>query len=128
MFMQWHGVQEFYKVLYYGLVKFSFIMEYVYAALLLHKLKQDVNEDNVKNVIKSTGVEPDDVRVKSLVAALSEVNIEDALKAAPIAAAAPASAQATPAASGAGAAPKEDEKKEEKKEEEALEGLSSLFG
>ncbi len=103
-------------------------MEYVYAALLLHKLKQDVNEDNVKNVIKSTGVEPDDVRVKSLVAALSEVNIEDALKAAPIAAAAPASAQATPAASSAGAAAKEDEKKEEKKEEEALEGLSSLFG
>jgi large subunit ribosomal protein L12 len=103
-------------------------MEYVYAALLLHKLKQDVNEDNVKNVIKSTGVEPDDVRVKSLVAALSEVNIEDALKAAPIAAASPASAQATPAASGAGGAPKEDEKKEEKKEEEALEGLSSLFG
>lgn len=128
MFTQWHGVHEFYKVLYYGLVKFSFIMEYVYAALLLHKLKQDVNEDNVKNVIKSTGVEPDDVRVKSLVAALSEVNIEDALKAAPIAAAAPASAQATPAASGSGAAAKEDEKKEEKKEEEALEGLSSLFG
>ena len=104
-------------------------MEYVYAALLLHKLKQDVNEDNVKNVIKSTGVEPDDVRVKSLVAALSEVNIEDALKAAPIAAAAaPASAQATPAASGSGAAVIEEEKKDEKKEEEALEGLSSLFG
>ena len=103
-------------------------MEYVYAALLLHKLKQDVNEDNVKNVIKSTGVEPDDVRVKSLVAALSEVNIEDALKAAPIAAAAPASAQATSAASGSGAAAKEEEKKDEKKEEEALEGLSSLFG
>jgi len=103
-------------------------MEYVYAALLLHKLKQDVNEDNVKNVIKSTGVEPDDVRVKSLIAALSEVNIEDALKAAPIAAAAPASAPATPAASGSGASAKEDEKKEEKKEEEALEGLSSLFG
>jgi len=129
MYTQWHGVLEFYKVLYYGLVKFSFIMEYVYAALLLHKLKQDVNEDNVKNVIKSTGVEPDDVRVKSLVAALSEVNIEDALKAAPIAAAAaPASAQATPAASGSGAAAKEEEKKDEKKEEEALEGLSSLFG
>jgi large subunit ribosomal protein L12 len=128
MFMQWHGVHKFYKVLYYGLGKFSFIMEYVYAALLLHKLKQDVNEANVKNVIKSTGVEPDDVRVKSLVAAMSEVNIEDALKAAPMAAAAPAGAPATPAASGAGAAAKEDEKKDEKKEEEALEGLSSLFG
>lgn len=128
MFMRLHVAHEFYKVLYYGLVKFSFIMEYVYAALLLHKLKQDVNEDNVKNVIKSTGVEPDEVRVKSLVAALSEVNIEDALKAAPIAAAAPASAQATPAASGSGAPAKEEEKKDEKKEEEALEGLSSLFG
>lgn len=102
-------------------------MEYVYAALLLHKLKQDITEDNVKNVIKATGVSPDDVRVKSLVAAISEVNIEDALKAAPIAAA--AAPAAAPAASSAGAAAdKEDEKKEEKKEEEALEGLSSLFG
>jgi len=102
-------------------------MEYVYAALLLHKLKQDINEDNVKNVIKSTGVEPDDVRVKSLVAALGEVNIEEALKAAPIAAA-PAAASGGAAAPGSAAAPKEEEKKEEKKEEEALEGLSSLFG
>ena len=103
-------------------------MEYVYAALLLHKLKQDINEDNVKNVIKATGVSPDDVRVKSLVAAISEVNIDDALKAAPIAAA-PAAAAAAPASSNAGAAAdKEEEKKEEKKEEEALEGLSSLFG
>ncbi len=102
-------------------------MEYVYAALLLHKLKQDITEDNVKNVIKATGVSPDDVRVKSLVAAISEVNIEDALKAAPIAAAAAPSA--APAAANAGAAAdKEEEKKEEKKEEEALEGLSSLFG
>ena len=103
-------------------------MEYVYAALLLHKLKQDINEDNVKSVIKSAGVEPDDVRIKSLVAALSEVNIEDALKAAPIAATAAPSASASGASPGATAAPKEEEKKDEKKEEEALEGLSSLFG
>ena len=60
-------------------------MEYVYAALLLHKLKQDVTEDNVKNVIKATGTSPDEVRVKALVAALSDVNIDDALKAAPMA-------------------------------------------
>ncbi len=99
-------------------------MEYVYAALLLHKLKQDINEDNVKNVIKATGTSPDDIRVKSLVAAISEVNIEDALKAAPISAATAAPASSTASA----AAEKEDEKKEEKKEEEALEGLSSLFG
>lgn len=101
-------------------------MEYVYAALLLHKLKQDVTEDNVKNVIKATGASPDEVRVKALVAALSDVNIDDALKAAPMAlSAAPAAAAPAPEASGA---TKEEEKKEEKKEEEALEGLSSLFG
>ncbi|WP_415280719.1 50S ribosomal protein P1 [Candidatus Nitrososphaera sp. FF02] len=65
-------------------------MEYVYAALLLHKLKQNITEDNVKSVVKAAGVSPDDVRVKALVAALSEVNIEEALKAAPVAMAAAA--------------------------------------
>ena len=109
-------------------------MEYVYAALLLHKLKQNITEDSVKNVIQAAGVTPDDVRVKALVAALSEVKIDEALKAAPVAVAgAAAPAAGSPAAGGGGtgatagggeAPPKE----EEKKEEEALEGLSSLFG
>ena len=107
-------------------------MEYVYAALLLHKLKQNITEDSVKNVVQAAGVSPDDVRVKALVAALSEVQIDEALKAAPVAVAAaaapaaagPAAAGGTGAAGGGEAPPKE----EEKKEEEALEGLSSLFG
>jgi len=106
-------------------------MEYVYAALLLHRLKQNITEDSVKNVVKAAGVTPDDVRVKALVAALGEVNIEEALKAAPVAAAAasaPAAGGGAAAAPGGEAPAKEEEKKEEKKEEEALEGLSSLFG
>ena len=106
-------------------------MEYVYAALLLHKLKQNITEGSVKNVVQAAGVTPDDVRVKALVAALSEVNIDEALKAAPVAvaAAAPAAGGGGAAAGGAAAPAKEaEEKKEEKKEEEALEGLSSLFG
>jgi large subunit ribosomal protein L12 len=105
-------------------------MEYVYAALLLHKLKQNITEDNIANIIKATGVTPDDVRVKALVAALSEVNIEEALKVAPIASVAAVGAASSTAStpSAAGAAQGEEEKKEEKKEEEALEGLSSLFG
>jgi large subunit ribosomal protein L12 len=105
-------------------------MEYVYAALLLHKLKQNITEDSVKNVVKAAGVTPDDVRVKALVAALSEVQIDEALKAAPVAVA--AAAAGPPAAGGAGAAAagggEAPPKEEEKKEEEALEGLSSLFG
>jgi large subunit ribosomal protein L12 len=105
-------------------------MEYVYAALLLHKLKQSVTEDNVKNVITATGTAPDDVKVKALVAALSEINIDEALKATPlatVATAAPTTA-ADSAKVGSGTPAKEEEKKEEKKEEEALEGLSALFG
>ena len=102
-------------------------MEYVYAALLLHKLNKDITEDNVKNVIKATGANPDEVKIKALVPALSEVNIDESLKSTPMAMAVPATA---PADSGATQAndEKEDEKKDEKKEEEALEGLSSLFG
>ena len=107
-------------------------MEYVYAALLLHKLKQNITEDSVKNVVKAAGVTPDDVRVKALVAALSEVQIDEALKAAPVAVAAAAAAPTTAGGAGAaasggggGEAPPKDEGK---KEEEALEGLSSLFG
>ena len=114
-------------------------MEYVYAALLLHKLKQNITEDSVKSVVQAAGVTPDDVRVKALVAALSEVQIDEVLKAAPVAvaaaAAAPAAAgaaasTAASAAGGTGAAGggEASAKEEEKKEEEALEGLSSLFG
>ena len=61
------------------------------------------------------------------VGALADVNIEDAIKAAPVAVAA-----AAPAAASGGDAPKEESKKaeppSEKQEEAAMEGLSSLFG
>jgi large subunit ribosomal protein L12 len=105
-------------------------MEYVYAALLLHKLKQDINEDNVTNVIKATGSAPDAVRIKALVAALGDVDIEAALKAAPMSVATTAAAPSATAATAPETATKEaeEEEKSEKKEEEALEGLSSLFG
>ena len=102
-------------------------MEYVYAPLLLHKLKQGITEDNIKNIIKATGIVPDDIKVKSLVVALNEVNIDDALKTAASMGVAPVST-ATGNPPAATAAQKTEEKVEEKKEEEALEGLSSLFG
>ena len=103
-------------------------MEYEYAALLLHKLNKDITEDNVKNVIKATGASPDEVKIKALVAALSEVNIEESLKATPMAMAVPATAAAGDAGATQAKDEKTEEKKDEKKEEEALEGLSSLFG
>jgi len=50
-------------------------MENVYAALLLHKLGKEVNEENVKKVVAATGVESDASKIKSLVASLKGVDI-----------------------------------------------------
>ncbi|AFS82176.1 50S ribosomal protein P1 [Candidatus Nitrosopumilus sediminis] len=99
-------------------------MEYVYAALLLHKLDKEVNEANLTSVVKASGAEVNEAQVKSLVAALADVNIDEAVKAAPVAVA----AAAAPAADAAAAPAKEEKKEEPKNEEAAMEGLSSLFG
>ena len=97
-------------------------MEYVYAALLLHKLGQEVSEDNLKKVISATGADVDESKVKVMVASLNGVDIDEKLASATIAAAAPAASGDAPAD-----APKEEKKKEEPKAE-AAEGLASLFG
>jgi len=104
-------------------------MEYVYAAMLLHKAGKSIDEENVTKVLEAAGIQADPARVKALVAALSEVDIDEAIKSAPtlMAAAAPA-ALTEEAAPAAEEKPKEKEEEEEKKEEEALEGLGALFG
>ncbi|MBT5022531.1 50S ribosomal protein P1 [Candidatus Woesearchaeota archaeon] len=99
-------------------------MEYVYAAMLIHKAGGNVTEESVKKVLEAAGVKVDDARVKALIAALDGVNIDEAIEkaavvAAPAASAAPASAEAP--------AEKKEEPKEEKKEEAAA-GLGALFG
>jgi len=102
-------------------------MEYVYAAMLLHKAGKEITEKTVSEVLTAAGVSGDAVRVKALVASIAEVNIEEAIKAAPtMMAAAPATA-AAPAKKEEKAA-EEEEEDESKKEEAAMEGLGSLFG
>jgi large subunit ribosomal protein L12 len=105
-------------------------MEYVYAAMLLHKAGKEINEKNISEVLTAAGVNADAVRVKALVASLAEVDIDEAIKTAPaMTAAAPAPAAAAPAKEEK-PAEKEEEKEEdeEKKEEAAMEGLGALFG
>jgi len=99
-------------------------MEYVYAALLLHKAKKKVDEPSIKKVLEAAGVTVEPAQIKALVAALDGVNIEEVIKQAPVAAAAPVAAPA------GDASPKEEEpeEKEEEKTEAAAEGLGALFG
>lgn len=101
-------------------------MEYIYAALLLHKAGKPINENSLVGVLKAAGVNADSVRVKALVASLAEVDIDEALKFQPIALPAPAPTGPAPAAEEKPA--EEKKEKEEKKEEKALEGLGALFG
>jgi large subunit ribosomal protein L12 len=106
-------------------------MENVYAAMLLHKAGKEINEQNMTNVLTTAGITVDAVQVKALVASLSEVNIDEAIKAAPtMIAAAPAPAAVAPAAE---EKPKAEDKKkkaeeDKAKEDAALEGLGALFG
>jgi len=82
-------------------------------------------------VLLSAGIEVDEVRLKSLVAAIKQINIDDVIKTAALA---PAAVAVAPAAQPQQVVPeqvKEEEKKEEKKEvteEELEQGLSALFG
>ena len=97
----------------------------MYAAMLLHSAGKEISEGSIGGILNAAGISPDAVRVKALVAALAEVNIDEALKAPVLtAAAAPAAAPAA----------QEEEEEEQAKEEEAeeeeedLQGLSALFG
>ncbi len=95
-------------------------MEYVYASLILNKFGKEINEDNIKKIITAAGGKVDDGKVKMVVVALKDVNIEEVIKNAAI-----------PVVS---VSEEKKEKKEEKKEEhkksedEAAAGLGALFG
>ena len=102
-------------------------MEYVYAAMLLHKAGKEIDEKKVSEVLTAAGITVDAVRVKALVASIAEVDIEEAIKSAPaMMAAAPAPVAAAPAEEEKPA--EEEEEDQTKKEEEAMEGLGALFG
>ncbi len=93
--------------------------EYIHAALVLHAAKKEITEEGLVNIMKAAGVEPDAQKIKMLVSALSEVNIDQALSAQLVAAPAAAAQLSKP-----GEKPKEEAKPEEKEE---VAGLGALF-
>ncbi|NQE05943.1 50S ribosomal protein L12 [ANME-1 cluster archaeon GoMg1] len=112
-------------------------MEYIYAALLLHDSGKEITEGGIAAIMKAAGTESDKGRIKALISALSDVNIDEAMAQAQPAYAPAAMAPAAMPAQAAEEAPKAAEtKKEEKKKEEeeekaeetGMEGLASLFG
>jgi len=109
-------------------------MEYIYAALILNESGEEINEDNLTDVLDAAGVDVEESRVKALVAALEDVDIEEAVEQA---AAVPAGGAAAPAGGddeGAADEAEEEEAAEEEEEDDdededaGGEGLGELFG
>jgi len=114
-------------------------MEYVYAALILNETGEELNEDNLTDVLEAAGVDVEESRVKALVAALEDVDIDEAVE----------EAAAVPAATGGAAggeveaddegddeadeadeadAADEEEAGDDEDEDASGEGLGELFG
>ncbi len=95
--------------------------------MLLHSAGKEITEDTITNTLTAAGLKPDSIRVKALVAALADVDIDEALKSPVLTAG--ISPPETPVAPEVVAAPEEEQLEEEKKEaEEDLQGLGALFG
>ncbi len=108
-------------------------MELVYAALLLHEAGKDITEENLEGVLEGAGIDVDASQVKAAVAALEDVDLDEAMEQ-PVAAAAPADTGGEAAADAGGeeeAAEEEDaadeDQADEEAEEAAEEGLGQLF-
>lgn len=100
-------------------------MQYIHLALALHSAGKEITVDNITKMLKAVGVEADAAQIKALIAVLGDVDIEEAIKSAPVGMAA-----AAPVASGGGggaAAPAQEEPEEEEEEGDDM-GLDSLFG
>ena len=116
-------------------------MEYVYAALILHETDEEINEDNLTDVLEAAGVDVEESRVKALVAALEDVDIEEAVETAAAVPAGGAGGSGGAAAGGAADEEAADEGGEDEADEaeaedegddedegDGGEGLGELFG
>lgn len=102
-------------------------MEYIYSAMLLHKAGKKLSASSITKVLEAAGVTPDEGRIKALVATLKDIDIDEAVKAVPVAAA-PAAAPATEEAPETKAKEEKPKKEEEEEKPEEVAGLGALFG
>jgi large subunit ribosomal protein L12 len=98
-------------------------MNEVYAALILHEARKEINEENIKKILEAAGAQVEEAKIKALVTALQGINIDEALRQAVA-----FQAQPTMVAQEKKEEKKEEEDESKKRAEEAVAGLSALFG
>lgn len=100
-------------------------MQYLHAALVLHSTGKEISEKGIEAIIKAAGGKPDESKIKTLVASLSSINIDEAIKGASLmTAVVPGTSESIKDVKDA--AVTEEEEKDEEKGDDL--GLSSLFG
>lgn len=105
-------------------------MELVYAALTLHEAGKEVNEENLEAIVDAADLDVDDSEIKALVAALEDVDMEEAMETAVAAGGAPApsgGSEDSGESDDEEADEEEGDDKDEADEDEAAEGLGDLF-
>lgn len=95
--------------------------------MVLHSTGKKISEKGIEAIIKAAGGKPDESKIKTLVASLSSIDIDEAIKGASLmTAAVPGTSEATKDVKAAAAAEKVEEEKDEEEGDDL--GLSSLFG
>jgi LSU ribosomal protein L12AE len=102
-------------------------MELVYAALTLNEAGKEVNEENLQEIVDAADLDVEDSEVPALVAALEDVDIEEAMETAVAGGAAPAGGSSEDTEDEEEAEEEEEEEEDEADEEEAAEGLGNMF-
>jgi len=103
-------------------------MELIYAALTLSEADKEINEDNLQDIVDAAGLDVEDSEIAALVAALEDVDIEEAMeKAVAGGAAAPAGGSSDDSADEEEAEEEEEEEDDGADEDEAAEGLGNMF-
>ncbi|PSH00854.1 MAG: 50S ribosomal protein P1 [Nanohaloarchaea archaeon SW_7_46_7] len=102
-------------------------MELVYAALTLHEAGKEVNEDNLEAIVDAADLDVEDSEIAALVAALEDVDIEEAMETAVAAGGAAAPSGGEESSEDEAEEESEEEEEDEADEDEAAEGLGSMF-
>ena len=102
-------------------------MELVYAALTLHEADKEINEENLQDIVDAAGLDIEDSEIAALVAALEDVNIQEAMETAVATGAAPAPSGDEDGSDEEEAEEEEEDDEDDVDEDEAAEGLGDMF-
>jgi large subunit ribosomal protein L12 len=102
-------------------------MELVYAALTLSEADKEINEENLQDIVDAAGLDVEDSEVAALVAALEDVDIQEAMETAVAGGAAPAPSGDESSDEAEEEEAEEEEEDEDDGDDEAAEGLGNMF-